>query len=279
MTKYNNVIKLSKQKTNELFSYIREDNFKYALIFRLLYVYARNPYEVLTLRKSSVTHFTISFTLSCGTSYNYRLHRDVKRDLLDYIESTYLPNDDDYIFIDVYDNVDVHTKRLNYYLNKKINQLNKQYYFRCPKLTTTDFKILRGQHLYLDGVDDRLIHKFSHGSNIQLTRKNIKLNELKKLKFKCETVDDILEKRCYTDLNIFRIEDYCDDHLLFTVADDTGNMSCVIGIVDGGIVFVDGDRVLGDRVLGFDGDVLVDCLLCLRVGDFRVVDGLKFIRN
>jgi len=267
-----NIVKISKQKLNELLYNIRSDNIEYSLIYRLLYIYGRNIHEVLKLKKTDVTHRNIVFEVN-NNNVKFPLHENVRDDLLLFIEHGYF-EENDYLFIEHgYDNIDVYTKRLNYYLNRFIDKLNHTIYFKCPKLTTNDFKILRGQHLYLDGADIYTIHQLYHNSNIQSTRNTIHESKLKKLKYQCNSLDSVFSR--FTDLYIFH-DSFYDGESIFSVVD--GDVSCVISVSGGEVCFVEGDSLLWERVCLLDFDWLVLKLDMLGVGDLYLCDGLKFIK-
>ena len=52
-------MKLGKEKLNELLYLFHDDNIRYGLIFKLIYIYARNAGEVLKLQNREEVYFIL----------------------------------------------------------------------------------------------------------------------------------------------------------------------------------------------------------------------------
>lgn len=271
-------MKLTKEKLNELLFYIENDDFEKALIFKLCYIYGRNAREVLELTVDAInlTDETITFTTQT-TPVTYPLNSAISEDLISIIYNDGLRSDD-YIFrIDT--TLIIAVKSLNVYLADTIKSLNRSLDLEIPNLTTKDFKNLRGQHLFLDGVSIQTIHEFYHHSNMKSTKKNINYFELKKLKYEANTINEIFDD--LTDIHIY-YEDHYDDTDVIVVSDENGN-SIVIEIdYPEHTINIDSseDNPLISKISSIDSDKLFDELRKLKKpGQYKIIDGMRFLKN
>lgn len=278
------VIKVSKEMLNELLRYISMDNQKYGLIFKITYIYGRNIGEVLKLRKRDVDlkHNALDFMLPTE-SVSFMLHPDIKDDLINYIGNKNL-DEMDYIFIQEdkeYDvsskDINMYSKKLNVYLTNMIRELNKNVFVEhCPSLVNRDFKNLRGQHLFIDGADIKTVNELYRNKNIQSTKDNINYKNLMKIRFPCDSVDRIFHE--FTDLNVFSDKKFgnCD---LFTVCNDKKSMVIEYDYNTGVINYVGDNKELFEDLSKLDINVLNKDLHDLKAGNYKLVNGLKIIKN
>lgn len=279
------MIKVNKEMLNELLRYISEDNQKYGLIFKITYIYGRNIGEVLKLRKRDVDlkHNALDFMLPTE-SVSFMLHPDIKEDLINYIESKNL-TDEDYIFINEDKNVavsskdiNIYSKKLNVYLTNIIRELNKDVFIEhCPSLVNRDFKNLRGQHLFIDGADIKTVNELYRNKNIQSTKDNIDYKNLMKLRFPCDNVRKIFYE--FTDLNVYSDRKF-DNTDLFTICNKE-NKSIVIeyDYNTGVINYLGNNKELFEQVSEMDINVLNKDLHDLKPGNYRYVGDLRIIKN
>lgn len=279
------MIKVNKEMLNELLRYISEDNQKYGLIFKITYIYGRNIGEVLKLRKRDVDlkHNALDFMLPTE-SVSFMLHPDIKEDLINYIESKNL-TDEDYIFINEDKNVavsskdiNIYSKKLNVYLTNIIRELNKDVFIEhCPSLVNRDFKNLRGQHLFIDGADIKTVNELYRNKNIQSTKDNIDYKNLMKLRFPCDNVRKIFYE--FTDLNVYSDRKF-DNTDLFTICNKE-NKSIVIeyDYNTGVINYLGNNKELFEQLSEMDINVLNKDLHDLKPGNYRYVGDLRIIKN
>ena len=273
------MIKLNKTKLNELLYYITSDNYKNSLILKLIYVYGRNAREALNLQPKDIdlTTETITFTVPTG-EVTFPLVVDIRDSLMGYVYDRGI-EDDEYIFREVDETMEIAIKKLNYYLEKTIDSLNTTIEFNSPKLTTKDFKILRGQHLYLDGTNLHTIHKLYCNTNVMSTKDIIQYNKLNEYLFQCNTLDKIFTDN--TDLNLYY--DYRFNQTdLFTVSDnnDTSNLIIEVDYEENTInIITDSDDDLVSEIQKIDPDTLFMELGKLEPGNFKFINDLKIIKN
>ena len=216
------LIKISKEKLNELIYHICNDNLKYGLIFKITYVYGRNIGEVLKLKVADIDlkHNALDFNLPTE-SVSFMIHKSIKEDLLTYIEAKSL-KDEEFIFIEDENKMNLYSKSLNEYLHSFINNLNRTTLaWHCPILVNRDFKNLRGQHLFMDGADVKTINQLYRNKNIQSTKDSIDYKELMNLKFSCDSLKKIFYE--FTDLDVF-VDDNFTSGDLFTVCKGDDNL-------------------------------------------------------
>ena len=272
----NGVVKVDKKLLNELLYYIALDNRKYGLIFKLVYVYGRKIHEVLKLKVCDVDKNTIEFELPTER-FNFVLYDGLKKPLFDYIEEKELGRSD-YIFITDERDINNYSKGLNYYLKSKINELNKTVLSKkCPLLVNTDFKYLRGQHLFLDGVNIKVINELYRNKNIQTTKNNISYDDLVLYRDRCNNVEKII-KDC-TDLRVFHDTRF-DERDIFLVRDE-GCGDEVIFEYDYLHGVVNWVEVSNPNLVSVFERKCVDCDLLrkLDVGDYLLFGDLRIIKN
>ena len=272
-------MKLNKEQLNELLYYITYDDFKNSLIFKLQYIYGRNAREVLELKVKDIdlTYETITFTTPT-TPVKFPLNQNISEDLIGYIYDQELKNND-YVFkTPAGESTEMFIKRLNYYLDTTVTSLNKTLELDYPKITTKDFKILRGQHLFLDGVKIQTIHELYHNTNMKSTKTNINYQELKKLQYTCNNVDEIFQN--LTDLNLY-YDKHFEETEIFTVSDDKGSIIIEIDYPAGEVnIISDEDNPLNQKLQLINMDILIDELKHLKKpGQYKLINDLRFLKN
>jgi len=274
------MIKLIKTKLNELLYYITNDHYKNSLILKLSYIYGRNASEILNLKPAdiSLTDETIRYNIPTGT-VTFPLVDDIRDSLMGYIYDHGI-EDKEYVFREVDESMEIAIKKLNYYLDKTINSLNNTIEFNSPKLTTKDFKILRGQHLFLDGTPLHTIHELYCNTNLMSTKDIIQYNQLKEYTYPCNSLEKIFNDN--TDLNLYYDYRYSQNDL-FTISDDTDNENLIIEIDYEentiNIITDNNDDELTHEIQKIDPDVLFNELSKLEHGNFKFINGLKIIKN
>lgn len=269
-------MKLDKLKFNELLYYIHEDHYKNYLILKLIYVYGRNASEIFNLQVKDVNvdEDCVTFKIPTG-EVTYPLIEDTRDDLLGYIYDQELGSDD-FIFRGESEAMEIVIKKLNYYLDRTVESLNRTIEFDSPKLTTKDFKILRGQHLFLDGATLHTVHDLYKNSNIQSTKKNIDYGALIQLRFPCDDLDKVFHK--YTDFNLYN-DDRFDDTDIFTVGDETDNIIIELDYVEQTINLISEENQLTGKIEEIPPNQLCGMLRGMDTGNYRLINGLRFIKN
>lgn len=265
-------IKMSKTDVNKLLYEISKDDLKYSLILKMVYVYGKNISDVLNLKKGDIdlNRNIIRFNLS--KSYlTVPIVPDISTILVNYINGL---NGDGYLFLDDDTGYDTNTvtKRINYYLHNKIKDLNKNSDSRLSVITTRDLKRLRGQHLYFDNVPVESIHELYNNFNLNESKNLIKYDEIKEANHYSEVGDMLLH---YTDLNVYREENYDDDDL-FVVINNDGDCG-VVEFNDDGLAIVK-ESGFTDELMAGDVDELYGMVKGLNHGEFKFVNGLKFLK-
>lgn len=269
-------MKLDKLKFNELLYYIHGDHYKNYLILKLIYTYGRNASEVFNLQSKdiNVVEDNITFNIPTGT-VTYPLTQEAHDELVGYIYDQEL-NSEDYVFRRSDETMEIVIKKLNYYLDRTVESLNKTINFNCEKLTTKDFKILRGQHLFLDGATLHVIHEFYKNSNIQSTKKNIDYDNLVQLKFPCNSIDKIFND--FTDFNLYN-DGRFDDTDIFTVGNETENIIIELDYTEQTINLISEENQLTHAIEEIPPNELCRMLRGMNTGNFRLIHGLRFIKN
>ena len=271
------MIKLEKTKLNELLYYIREDHFKNSLILQLIYAYGRNASEIFNLKPEDInlTDNTITFDITTK-KIAYPLLPTLTDDLMGYIYDQEI-QEEDFIFRRPDEDMPIAIKKLNYYLDRTVDSLNRSIEFNAPKLTSKDFKFLRGQHLFLDGADLHTIHELYSNSNIQSTKKNIEYNKLLELKFPCNNLNTVFQE--YTDFNLY-YDNRFDETSLFTVTDDKDNIIIEINHEENIINIITNEETgLTKAIEEVDPNILCSELSKLEPGNFKFINSLRFIKN
>lgn len=264
---------------NELLLKVSLDNPVYGLILKLTYIYGRNISDVLSLIMSDLDfdRDRIKFRMS-KSNLVLPLVDDVRSDLVYYVNG--LPEDYGYgellfapVMVDEDFDVNVLTKRINYYLNVKIGEWNRESSgFKFSKVTTKDFKVLRGQHLVLDGVPLDMVHKLFNNYNLGDSRDFIDYEDIA-IECGFDSLDSVIGS--FTDLNLF--EDRSKDVEDIFVVFDRDENYCVVEFVDNGLVIHEASSV-SDRLAGLDVNRIYDEVKCLGVGEYKFVEGFKFLR-
>ena len=282
MKVHQSIIKLDKKQVNELLKLISEDNFRNGLILKLVYIYGRSIGDVLRLRKRDIDlkHNTIDFNLKNNVNRSFVLHKNIRSDLLNYINDY---SSDDYLFIDVDDDfvvqdTNVYSNALNRYLELFLRFLNHDgvISWHCPSLVCTDFKVLRGQHLFVDGAPVKVVNDLYCNTNISSTKSMIRYGDLLNLRFPCDSIDKVFN--VFTDLEVFHDERFVESDI-FTIC--KGDLSVIVeyDYCLGDLTVIDCDDGLNAEDLFVFDSLVVDLLHDLDVGDYRFVDGLRVIKN
>ena len=266
-------LKMSKTDVNKLLWEISDDNITYGLILKLQYIYGRNVGDILALKKEDIdiSNNTIEFKLS-KSNLILPIVPEICDVLINHVNG--LPENEEYLFLteDVNYNSNVLAKRINYYLNSKIDELNKGVNHKLSKITNRDLKMLRGQHLYLDNVPFEIIHELYNNFNYSETRRLIDYDGLKN-SFGYDNVDNLLVN--FTDLNLFRDDDY-DKESIYVVM-DMNNDYGVVEFVDGDLIVHEQSNVT-DRLEKFDICEIYDAIKFLGDGEYKFVHGIKFFK-
>lgn len=271
-------MKYTKEKLNEIFYYIEEDNFKYNIVIKLAYIYGRNITEVLNLRKKDINLEAMEILFTTNTeNIIFPIIETLQEPLTDYINNYRKFKNDDLLFRDKNYRVETEVKKLNYYLDQTITSLNKILETNYPKLTTSDFKVLRGQHLFLDGAELHVINDLYHNKNITSTRRYLDYDNLLKLKFPCTNLEELLED--YTDLEIYYDNSYQKLELV-TVIDDTENIVIELDYPSNSVsVICNEEHPISQQVQLLDPEYLCTLLKPLKPGYYRIINDLKFLKN
>lgn len=266
-------LKMSKTDVNKLLLKVSEENVIYGLILKLQYIYGRTIGDILNLKKEDIdlNQMVIKFKLT-KSDLIVPIVKDIKNVLTNHIKS--LPDNEDYVFLneDVNYNVNVLSKRINYFLNVKIDELNRGVDHKLTKITNKDLKMLRGQHLYLNNVPVELIHSLYNNFNIRETKSLIDYDGLKESSC-CDNLDNLLVK--YTDLNLFKEDSYIKE-TIFVVMDMDDTYGVVEFAEDELIVHEESD--VTDSLSNFDVNEIYDEIKFLNNGEYKFVHGLKFLK-
>lgn len=272
-------MKLGKEKLNELLYLFHDDDFRYGLIFKLIYIYGRNAGEVLKLKVKDIdfNENLISFELFDGRK-SFMLHDDVRDDLVTFTSDL---NSDDFLFVHVDESMDMAIKKLNYYLHKTIDSLNRHIDFGCPKLTTKDFRILRGQHLFLDGAEIHTIHELYNNSNLLTGTKNtINYNEMLQLKFPCNTLNTVFTD--YTDTNIFNDHDF-DKTDIFTVNTENETVILEVDYLENNVNIIAEPDNKDTELINQLNETLTEAnmksLRKMNPGNYKYINDLRILKN
>ena len=268
--KIKELVKLTKGETNQLLRIITEENPKYGLILKIQYLYARNIGEVYNLEQQDINMEKNTITFKTTTDkITYPLHPDIKEEL-QYVLDTkkgYIFQDGDRPLHSVKD-------AINYYLHKKTEALKELEYLDGLRLTTKDFRALRGQHLYMDGVDFTLIHELFHNTNTQGTKNIIQYHKLRDL-LHPQSLDEVFEE---THLNVYHEEEFSENPIYY-VTDMEGN-EAVLEIQKDNTFSYYGDDDLKEKVVDFNTEELQTVLDTIEVtGDYILFQDVKYLKN
>lgn len=266
---------LTKTETNELLKAIKNDNKEYSVIFKLMYIYGKDFKQIIELQWSDVNSNTIKFK---GEEFplsneNYNLLKEVNKS-------------DKYIFFnkkeqeDIHENVNIYRKRLIYYFNNTIKQLNLSSRVKYSGLSLTDLRRLRGQHLIIDGVDLNIVMQlYQQKPNARTQfKKYLHYDELYKIQTNnhCETMQDIFQTK-YTDLDIFEVKDL-----------NNYNQYIVTNMKESTLILLDVDKLtfieeisdnFKDHVIQiYKNNNLLDNIKGLQTSQYKLIDDCKFIK-
>lgn len=265
------IIKLKKTEINTLFKEINISKPEYGLIYSLIYIYARQAKEVLCLQKKHVNikKNIITFNVNNKT-VTFPLIATIKPDLQGVLDTK---KRDEYLFLDVDDDVNLIRRKLHHYLNTKTGKLNRIYNWNCDKLSLTDLRKLRAQHLLLDGVNLDVIQKLFLNNNISEFKEFIDYDDLIAIKFPCDSLDGLFNE--YTNMDVYSIDGYNHDEL-FTCVDSKGEECTIISCL-GKLDVIEYNDV-ARKVFELDEYKLVDQLAMLNPGEYTVIGDLKFFK-
>lgn len=264
------IIKLKKTEMNALLKELNYSKPEYGLIYSLIYIYARQAKEVLCLQKKhvNVKKDIITFNVN-NNSVSFPLIASIKKDLQSVVDSK---KRDEYLFLDTPEDLDKLTTNLYNYLNRRLIKLNRHYGWECNKLTLTELRKLRAQHLIKDGVRLETVMDLFLNRNISEFKEFIDYDALVS-KFPYSNVDTIFKE--HTNLNIFTIDGYKYDDV-FTVVDGEGNECTLIVSMDNVDVVEFND--VAAMVYDIDEYYLIDQLSLLDYGEYVVIGDLKFLK-
>lgn len=267
----NTIIKMKKTEINQLFKLLTEENPEYALIYKLIYIYARQTKELLQLQKQDINikKNTITFKIN-NKEVIFPIAKDIQDELFDLIKPL---KQKDYIFIYDKKESDKFSNNLYRHLNRRIIKFNRHYYFDCNKLSLTELRKLRGQHLFLDGVDLTTIQKLLQHKNITDLKDFIEYYEIINIKFPGSSIDSLFDD--YTNLNIFPIENYNTDEI-YTAIDMKGN-ECTVIVSFNNIDVVENNKI-SVKVLKIDEGYLLNQLSQLMPGQYTIIDNIQFMK-
>ena len=269
-------VKLSKAEVNELFKEVSLDNEALGLAMKLIYVYGRNVSEVYNVKKSDINfeEGTIRFYMN-NDAIIYPIHKDIEKHLKSHCE---LYKKCTYLFDDLKGNPLTKIKDgINYSLHRRSERLMNLSFLDDVRLTSRDFKILRGQHLFLDGVDIKTIHELYHNTNIDGTKKTICYAELKEFLF-VNNLDDVFSD-C-THLDFYNEHDFSNNPIYY-VSSDEGS-EALVEVSNSSNVNIIGSKDIEDELEEFLSNhkgVLSKLSILENSGEYLVVDGFKFMRN
>lgn len=266
----NHIIKLKKTELNTLLKQITQDKKEYSTIYKLIYIYARQTKEVLSLTKKDINtkKNTITFKIN-NKPTTFPITKNIKKELTTITEKL---KQNEYLFINTPEDINSQGSLLNYYLNQTIIKLNQTKGWECNKLSLTDLKKLRAQHLIKEGVRLETIMELFLNTNISEFKEFIKYEELI-AKNPYTSVDTIFTE--HTNINIFSIEGYNKEEI-FTAVNNNGD-ECNI-ILDFNIIEIIGFNNVAVEVSKIDEGYLVDQLSLLNNGEYLIIDDLKFYK-
>ena len=266
------VIKLTKGELNELLKTITEEMPNYGLILKLQYIYGRNVSEVYRLRKQDIDQDEnkITFIMN-GDKLVYDVHEEIKEQLY----NTIAESRKQYIFQEAERPLSNVKDNINYYLHKKSESLNDLEFLEGIRLTTKDFKALRGQHLYQEGITIKTIHELYHNTNMDGTKKTICYEELKEELFP-DDIDEIINQ---TSFNVFTEHSFNNNPLFYVTGEE--DLDCIVEIdEDVGTINFYGEDSLKELFESFDSVDLITKLSQVQcAGDYIYYNSLKFLRN
>lgn len=267
----NKIIKLTETEVNELLKQISIDEPKYGLILKLQYIYGRNISEVYNLKKTDVNtkENTITFYMN-NDKLTYKVHNEIKDQLYSLLKDT----KKEYVFQEGDRPLPTIKDGINYYLHRKTETLNELPFLEGLRLTTKDFKALRGQHLYVKGVPIKTIHELYHNTNSDGTKKTIRYDELKEMTHS-EDVDEIIDNTC---LEVYTDHNFNKNPIFYTTL---GEEEAIVELSqEDTLNFYGEDGELKKSFDGMDSNDLIALLKQINYpGDYVECSGVKFLRN
>ncbi|MBR3363051.1 MAG: site-specific integrase [Bacilli bacterium] len=268
----NEIIKLNKQQTNETLKIIGEEEPRYGLALTILYIYGRNISEVYNLQDTDINKEdeTITFIMN-NNKITHKIHPQIKQELYKLVEEN-----QGYIFQEGERPLTTFKDGINYYLHKKTGRLAELEFLADLRLTTKEFKRLRGQHLYQEGVPIKTIHELYNNTNMEGTKKTIKYHELKPLIYN-EDVEDIISK---TNVEIYEEHEFNNNPIFYVINND--KKEAIIEVITDEEMEVIGDEELVNHLTSeeFNTKDLINKLLPVsRVGDYIIYDNMRFLKN
>lgn len=263
------IVKLSKTQTNELLKALSDDDKELGLISKLMYIYGRNIGEVTALKRSDLDFEkrTITFHIN-GNEVNYPMHKSVESELCRISEFRR-----NLLFGEAGRPLSKVKDVLNYFLHDKSGKIGELDFLRNIRLTSKDFRILRGQHLFIDGVDIKTIHELYHNSNMAGTKKVIGYEDLIDI-LGINSLDDVFSK--HTNINVLKEDDFGS---LMYVVHDGEDHELIIDVIDDKIELM-GDVELEYKLHNKISNELLEELFQLKeTGEYLIVNDLKFIKN
>lgn len=263
------IIKLTQTETNEILNIMREEEPAYGLILTLQYIYGRNVSEVYNLKKTDIDkdNDTITFTMN-GDKLTFPVHIEIKQLLYKIVDEAKKVNifqEGDRPLSNVKDGI-------NYYLHKKLGSLSDLPYLEDLRLTTKDFKALRGQHLYIDGVPFKTIHELYHNTNTDGTKNTINYEELKEMYDKTDILS-IVEDTC---VSVYTEHSFDNNPVFYVTMDDE---EALLELTGESVNFY-GDEPLKEVFDTIDSELLLRSLENIKVpGDYTMYNGVKFLKN
>ena len=256
------IIKLSKTELNELLKRITEDNEEYGLALKLTYIYGRSIGEVSNLQKKDITGTEITFKIN-DEYKTYLLHPTIQSELEKQIE---LLTDEDYVFSN-------HKKlkdNLNYTLYRKTENTRELQYLYGLKLTTKDFRILRGQHLFQDGVSVKTVNELYCNKSLDSTKKLIKYYDLLN---QDKSINTILED--YTDIKLYEDFEYSSYATYYCV--NRGEEEAIIELQNEKIINIIGEEEIKKELMQLP---LYNILGEITgIGEYKFYNGFKIMKN
>ena len=253
---------------NELLYTVSKNNKPYGLVMKLAYIYAKKISEVGYLQTKDINYKdnTITFHLS-SIDYkpaSYPLHKSILTDLKKITEDK---KDDEYIFDEYYPHERTR-KTINDYLIKCSRKID---FLKTKGLTSQDFRVLRGQHLYQDGVKIDVLQKLYGHTKLSSTMSLIDYNSFIQTKQEIG-LDNVFND--FTDLNIFCEWDYYDYNNYYCTYD--GNDALIE--MNNDRLDVIGDKSIRDKLS--DTSKLSEAITTLKqAGEYCFINGVKVLKQ
>ena len=282
---------ISKLEVNEILYHISIQKPDVGTALKTLYIYGTNMKILYDLKVKDIDFEENTIQLY-SKQHEKKITRpldiDLKDELIELIYSNNL-GPEDYALHEPEQKVNAWTQKFNRYIRLAIRDLNNTKDYNLPKLTTREFKILRGQHLFIDGVPVKIIREILDHDSENFTRKLLQTAELNEQYYSKITADKVFSD--YTDINVFTNECLEPDLELYTVM--SYNAQVLLEYYPG-INKVELRDLYEDESLAYNEkavrdlklqleliplDELIPRLKKLEPGQFKRIHNLKFIRN